>query len=274
MESNHDEWCKFLHDNKFLVGISIDGPKHLHDHYRIDFAGKGTFDRVYKALQNCKKHNVEFNTLTLLNKNNIEHPDEIFDLLVTTGVDYLQFIPCVELDPATGQITDFSITPQQFGNFLCKLFDRWCDFGPQNISIRDFESFLSYYLNGRHTICTFDKRCNAYVVVEHTGDVFCCDFFVQPKWKLGNIFDTPIEKLASSKKKRQFGRIKQNLCDKCFLCQHLDICRGGCMKDRAPFDSNEFGKESYFCQAYRQFFDYATPRFKQIAAEMKANTLT
>jgi uncharacterized protein len=268
----NESWCRFLHENKFLVGISIDGPKEFHDYYRLDHSGAGTFDRVMRAIDNCKQYNVEYNTLTLLNARNADHPDEIFDFLVGLGVKFVQFIPCVEVDPATGEIADFSITTKQYGDFLCRLFDRWCEYGPRNLSIRDFDSVLSYYVTGRHSICTFDKQCSQYIVIEHTGDAFCCDFFVEPKWRLGNIFETPIEKLAAGIKKRTFARAKKNLCNKCLVCRHLAVCRGGCMKDRAPFDKENYGRESYFCEAYKRFFDHALPRFMQIAAEINAES--
>jgi len=268
----NDDWCRFLHENNFLTGISIDGPKELHDYYRLDHGGNGTFDRVMRAIERCKEHKVEFNTLTLLNDKTADHPDELFDFFIENEIRYLQFIPCVELDPATGKVTDFSATPNQLGEFWCRIFDRWYEYGPTNLSIRDFDSILAYYVTGKHTICTFDKQCSQYIVIEHTGDAFCCDFFVEPKWHLGNIFDTPIEKLAVSSKKRAFARAKQNLCNKCLVCRHLAICRGGCMKDRAPFDRENFGRESYFCEAYRRFFDYTTPRFMQIAAQINAGS--
>jgi len=270
----NEKWCRFLSENKFLVGVSIDGPKEFHDFYRLDHSGAGTFDRVMRAIDNCKRHNVEFNTLTLLNDRNADHPDEVFDFLIELGVKFVQFIPCVEVDPETGEIADFSITPKQYGDFLCRLFDRWYAYGPRKLSIRDFDSVLSYYVTGRHSICTFDRQCSQYIVIEHNGDAFCCDFFVEPKWRLGNIFETPIEKLAVSSKKRTFAQAKKNLCNKCLVCRHLAVCRGGCMKDRAPFDKENYGRESYFCEAYKQFFDYAIPRFMQIAAEINAESVT
>ncbi|UCE50121.1 MAG: radical SAM protein, partial [Phycisphaerales bacterium] len=161
----NEQWCRFLHESKFLVGISIDGPKEYHDYYRPDHSGGGTWDRVMRAIDNCKKYNVEFNTLTLLNAKNADHPDEIFDFLTGLGVKFLQFIPCVEVDPETGKIADFSVTPQQYGDFLCRIFDRWYEYGPLKLSIRDFDSLLSYYVTGRHTICTFDQQCSQYIVI-------------------------------------------------------------------------------------------------------------
>jgi len=274
-----DEWCRFLRENRFLVGISIDGPKEFHDRYRLDHGGCGTFDRVMSAIEKCKEHKVEFNALILLNDRNVEHPNEIFDFFIENGIKYLQFIPCIESNPETGEIMDFSITPQQYGEFLCRLFDRWYDYGPENLRIRVFDSVLSYCITGRHTICTFDRQCSQYIVVEHSGDAFCCDFFVEAGWRLGNIFETPIEKLAVSDKKRDFARAKLNLDNKCLLCRHLAVCRGGCMKDGKMLDSrcsildsqvrNEH-RVSYFCDAYKRFFDYTMPRFMQIAALVSA----
>ncbi len=264
-----DTWGPFLAENKFLVGVSIDGPAEFHDPYRVDHGGHGTFDRVMRAIDTCKKHQVEFNTLTLLQAKNVDHPETLFEFLTNLGTTFLQFIPCVELDPATGRVTDFSVTPEQYGEFLCRLFDCWVKQGLQKTSIRDFDSILSYYLGQRHTICTFDRQCSQYVVVEHAGDVYCCDFFVESMWHLGNIFDTPIESLATCAKKRQFARVKTKLCNKCLVCRHLDICRGGCMKDRAPFDKESYGRESYFCEAYKRFFEYSGPKFMDIAARVR-----
>jgi len=265
-----EKWYRFLHDNKFLLGISIDGPKEFHDYYRLDHSGGGTFDKVIKAIETCKKHKVEFNALILLNNKNVVRPDELFDFFVEQGIKYLQFISCVETDPAAGEILDFSITPQQYGEFLCRIFDRWVAYGPEKLSIRSFDSILSFCAGGTHTVCTFDRLCSSYIVVEHTGDCFCCDFFVEPKWRLGNIFETPIQKLAAGSKKRIFARAKQNLCNKCLLCRYLDVCRGGCMKDRAALDAGQWNRESYFCESYKRFFDYAMPRFMQMAADIKA----
>ncbi|MBC8481142.1 MAG: anaerobic sulfatase maturase, partial [Planctomycetes bacterium] len=233
------QWCKFLHDNNFLVGISIDGPKEMHDHYRKDLAGKGTYDRVIGAIDNCKEYGVEFNTLTLLNKINVEHPDVLIDFFIEKNIKFLQFIPCVELNPSTGEVADFSITPQQYGNFLCRIFDRWYEIGYENLSIRTFESLLSFCISRRHTICTFNKHCDGYIVVEHKGDCYPCDFFVQPELFLGNLMQTPIAEIAESKLKKDFNRSKAKFPNKCLLCRHLDICRGGCQKDRVFYEDEK-----------------------------------
>jgi len=263
----NDDWCRFFHENKFLLGISIDGPKEFHDRYRVDHSGTGTFDRVMRGIKSCKRHQVEFSALVLLNNLNVEHPQELFNFLVENELTYVQFIPCVERDPATGGVADFSITPRQYGDFLCRLFDLWYGYGPEKLNIREFDSLLTYYMMGKHTICTYSKQCAGFVVIEHTGDAFCCEFFVEPQWRLGNILETPLDKLAASPKKRAFARDKEKLCGKCLVCRHLDICRGGCMKNRI-LDAGE-DRGNYLCDSYKLFFDYTLPRFMQIAAGIK-----
>jgi uncharacterized protein len=293
-----DNWCRFFHDNKFLLGISIDGPKQFHDRYRVDHSGAGTFERVMRGIQACKRHQVEFSALVLLNNVNVEQPQELFDFLVENELTYIQFIPCVERDRVTNKPADFSVTPKQYGDFLCSLFDLWYNYGPERLNIREFDSLLAHYVMGKHTICTYSKQCAGFVVIEHTGDAFCCEFFVEPQWRLGNILETPLEKLAGDRKKRAFARNKEKLCAKCLICRHLVICRGGCMKDRVRLDtgcstwhglparantakmavphieSRSKDRESYFCESYRQFFDYTVPRFVQIAAGIQNGSAT
>ena len=267
-------WCRFFHQNRFLLGISIDGPEKFHDRYRVDHSGAGTFARVMRGIENCKKHRVELNALILLNNKNVEHPDELFDFVVQNELTYLQFIPCIERNPATGRPTEFSITPGQYGDFLCRLFDLWCDYGPERLNIREFDSLTTFFVLGNHTICAYGKSCAGFVVVEHSGDAFSCEFFVEPKWRLGNISQTPLEELAASSTKRAFAEEKQNLSNKCLRCCFLDVCRGGCVKDRTRLGGDRSSRESYFCEGYRQFFDYALLTFAEMAAAIKEGRLT
>lgn len=267
-----DDWCRFLAEYKFLVGVSLDGPEEYHDHYRKDRTGEGTFDRVLSAIEKCRKHNVQFNILVLLNDKNVAHPDELFDFFTGRKIKYLQFIPCVEKD-RSGQIAPYSITADQYGDFLCRIFDRWLEYGPERLSVRIFDSVLSHCLGAGNTECTFGPQCNDYIVIEHNGDAFCCDFFVEAKYHLGNILQTPIGDLAASEKKRLFSRQKRNLHDKCLICRHLDFCRGGCPKDRIITGAG-YKAPSYFCAAYKKFFDHALPRLWNIAAKLRRkNTL-
>jgi len=256
-----ENWCEFLSQYKFLVGISLDGSAQYHDYYRRTLADQGSFDRVMTGISLLKKHHVEFNVLTLLTDRNVNDPDVLFSFLVEQGIKYMQFIPCFEKEG--NNIAAYSITPEQYGKFLCRLLDLWLDYGPQKISIRLFDSIMSYLLGGHHTICTFQKKCYDYVVVEHNGDVFACDFFVEPKWHLGNILDTPINQLSTSEKKRLFSEKKHNVCNGCFVCRHFSICRGGCLKERV-FLATDYHNKSYFCQSHRMFFDYAVPKLMQV----------
>jgi len=209
-----EKWCEFLSEYQFLVGISLDGPEQYHDHYRLDRAGNGTFHRVMTAIETCRKHKVEFNILVLLNDKNVEAPDELFDFFMGQKIRYLQFIPCIEKDSVTGKIADFSITPKQYGNFLIRIFDRWYDYGHEKVSVRIFDSILNYIVHGRHTNCTFSHRCNDYIVIEHNGDAFCCDFFVDEQFRLGNVFETPIKKLFQSETKKKFSNERISIHNK------------------------------------------------------------
>ncbi len=263
----NEQWCRFFRENKFLLGISVDGPAEFHDRYRWDKSGAGTFERVWRGIECCKSHDVEFSTLVLLNNRNVEHCERLFEWLVENDLTYVQFIPCVETDPATGEPMEFSITAEQYGEFLCRVFDLWWNYGPEKINIREFDSTVTHYVMGAHTICAYSRQCAGFVVIEHNADAFCCEFFVEPRWRLGNILETPLVELANSRLKKEFARQKQRLCSKCLLCKHLDLCRGGCLKDRAR--TGGLDRESYFCEAYKRFFEYSTPRFMQLAAEIE-----
>lgn len=259
----NDKWCEFLRKYKFLVGISLDGPKDYHDYYRINKAGKGTFDKVIMAVEKCRKHKVEFNILVLLNNRNVTAPDKLLGFFIEHSIEYVQFIPCVEKE--TNVVSNFSITPKQYGEFLCRIFDCWYEYGPEKLSIRLFDSTLNYLVHGEHTNCIFRRSCNDYIVIEHNGDVFCCDFFVDQEYRLGNILEKPIGELFRGQRKQRFARQKETLHNKCLICRHSAICRGGCLKERVVV-SNDFVNPSYFCESYKRFFDYSLPRLAQYAA--------
>jgi len=264
-----EKWCPFLAEYKFLVGISLDGPKEMHDYYRKDHAGDGTFERVMAAIDCCRKYGVQFNILVLLNDRNVGRPDEIFDFFVENKIRFLQFIQCIEKDPATGRGADYSITAEQYGQFMCRIFDRWLQYGPEKLSIRTFDSLISCLLGRGHTECTFGPYCNDYIVVEHNGDVFCCDFYVEDSCRLGNIMETPIGQLAASPIKREFSFRKGKLDNACLICRHLDVCRGGCPKDRQAI-SGRYDVPSFFCAGYKKFFDHALPRLRVLASKIQA----
>ncbi|MCI0500036.1 MAG: anaerobic sulfatase maturase [Planctomycetales bacterium] len=264
-----DEWGRFLAEYKFLTGISLDGPKEYHDIYRKDRAGNGTFDRVMAGIEACRRNNAEYNILVLLNNINVQHPDELFDFFTGLGVQFLQFVPCVErTDEDPHKAAPYSITPKEYGVFMNRIFDRWLEYGIRNLSVRLFDSLLNCLVGGPPTECTFGRRCADYIVVEHNGDAFCCDFYVTGDTRLGNIMETPIEQLAENEVKRLFNRKKMDIDNKCLVCRYLDICRGGCPKDRAMLTGTH-KLPSYFCEGYKMFFDHALPRLRAIAQNIR-----
>lgn len=262
-----DEWCRFLDEYQFLVGISVDGPRELHDHYRKDFAGNGTWERVMAGIDACRRNRVQFNTLFLVNDLTVEHPDELFDFALEHNLRYVQFIPCVEPDPETGKIASFAVKPEAFGRFLCRIFDRWLEYGPTKLSVRLFDSMLTYCLQGRHTVCTFQDRCQDYIVVEHDGTTYCCDFFVEDRWRIGHIDDMPIGRMIASPVKREFARAKRRTASQCSICRHAPLCCGGCLKDRVAM-RGRYDDVSYLCGAYKMFFDHTRDKFMELAADV------
>lgn len=267
-----DRWCEFLARFQFLVGISLDGPAEIHDHYRRDHADRGSFDRVMKAIDCCRRRRVEFNILVLIHDRNVERADEVFDFFASHGFNFLQLIPCAEIDPATGQMADYSIDGPRYGRFLCRMFERWMAYGPTKLSVRLFDSILSYALGRGQTECTLGPLCNDYIVIEHNGQAYCCDFFVEPDYLLGNIHDTPIGELAGSPRKRAFGDDKRQIANKCLVCRYLDVCRGGCPKDRLV-RGRGLKAESWFCEGYKMFFDKALGHLRGMAAKLQNDSI-
>ena len=260
------KWARFLAEYKFLIGLSVDGPKRLHDLYRKDQQGKGTFDSVMRAAKVLRDCGVEDNVLTLLNDHNVKEPDAIYDFLVANEISFMQFVPCVE-PGSKGEASSFSITPQDYGEFLVRVFDRWVEDFPK-ISIRDFDDLLMRELGERPGTCTVSDRCGSYVVVEHNGDVFACDFFVTSKWRLGNMMETPLEEIVENGKLEEFAQAKCELGPECRNCPFVTQCFGGCQKHRIVL-GGEPTDPSYFCKAYKRLFAHAQPAMPHLAETIR-----
>ncbi len=267
-------WAKFFRDYKFLIGLSLDGPAHIHDRYRRLHSGGGTWSKVSAAARMLLGEGVPVNALTVVNDYSARFPDEIYDHHKALGLDYMQFIPCVEVDPADPQrAAPFSVSADAYGAFLCRIFDRWrVDFqgGRPGTSVRFFESLLFSYAGFQPPDCTLCETCGDYLVVEYNGDVYSCDFFVEPAWWLGNVMSDHLTGLFYSDRQRAFGRGKAKLAVSCASCPWLSLCRGGCIKDRVrdPRD----GGLSHFCDAYRMFFEHADADLKKLTAEWRQKT--
>ena len=266
------EWASFLKENSFLVGISIDGPEHIHDKYRTHVNGKPSWQQVVDNAKMLLDAGVEVNVLSVVNDYSVQFPEEIYKFHKSLGFEYMQFIPLVEPDPNNPEkAAPYSVGQEAYGNFLIKLFDLWQnDFenGIATTSIRHFDSVFHSYVGLEAPECTLLKECGNYVVVEHNGDVYSCDFFVEPTWKLGNLYDEDILVMLNSEKQKVFGELKSDLPEKCQKCKWQPQCYGGCTKDRLR-DPEDNGL-SHFCEAYIAFFEHADERLKQLADEWKA----
>lgn len=253
-----DEWAELFNKYKFLIGISLDGPESIHDTYR----GQGTHKKVLHAIEILNKNNIEFNILTVLHKGNADKITEIYTYLKTLPTKYFQFIPALDNNPLDNTPMDYSITPELYEKSLCQLFDLWYPNELKTISIRDFDAVINGMFGLPKGLCSAEKICSSYLVVENEGDVYPCDFFVRPNHILGNIQDTSFEDMMK-KRTQNFSKFKSELPKTCRLCIWLPLCQGGCIKDRI-FVNNETRKKTYFCEAYKEFYKYTFHRFVNI----------
>lgn len=264
----NQQWAKFLKEFNFLVGLSLDGPEHVHDYYRRLRGGQKSWTTVVDRAKLLLDAGVETNALVVITDYSSQFPDEIYDFLKSIGLTYQQYIPCLEPEPSSPQQpAPFSVKPEAYGQFLIRLFDRWiADFreGQPTTSIRYFESLFFTYVGLNPPECTLLKECGVYVVIEHNGDVYSCDFFVDPEWKLGNIKKNKIVDMLNSARQRKFGQRKASLPKECRSCRWLIHCRGGCPKERGFLP---FPEKNYFCEAYSKFLNHADPIFKKLAQE-------
>lgn len=261
------DWAEFFAKHGFLVGVSLDGPSHFHDKYRVGHNGAPSYEKVIRGIECLRQKNVDFNTLCLLNNNNIKHPKKLFNFFVERGFNYLQFIPCVEIKPEDGNIKDFSITPAQYGRFLCSVFDEWTKNEIPLIYIRDFEDLLISYVTGKSPSCVYSGECGDYIVVEHNGDVYPCDFFVEEEWLLGNLMAQSMDLLVNGEKFLDFRQRKQRVTQNCRDCTWFDRCQGGCPKNWEPsgIESN------YLCSSFKTFFEHSDQEFKRLKQFVENN---
>ena len=271
-----DRWCEFLREHGFLVGLSIDGPADLHDKYRRDKQGRGTFDRVMRAMRGLQKHGVEFNALTCIHRHNGDHPGRVYRFLRDSGVEFMQFIPIVEqLDaapaPQEPRVSPRSVLPEQFGRFLIEVFDLWVRHDVGRIFVRDFDQALAARVGAGASLCIYMKHCGRATAIEHNGDLYSCDHFVDPGHRLGNVHQTSVAELANSARQEQFGLDKERtLPEVCRRCRYLFLCNGACPKDR--FTSAPDGRPglNYLCGGFKRFFEHVDPYMQAMAAELQA----
>ncbi|MDW8122458.1 MAG: anaerobic sulfatase maturase [Armatimonadota bacterium] len=265
-----DEWCQFLKEHQFLVGLSMDGPKDLHDAYRVDKAGKPTFDRVYYALKLLQKHQVNYNILCVVNRINGDHPLRVYRFFKEEGVQFIQFIPAVEKKPGGG-VTDWTVRPDQWSNFLCRIFDEWVRHDVGHIFVQHFDVALEAWLGMEPSLCVHAKTCGNCLAMEHDGDLFSCDHYVFPQFYLGNIMDTDLIDLVSSPFQRKFGSDKQDTLPRyCRECPVLFACNGGCPKDRFIKTPDGEDRLNYLCAGYKKFFLHIHPYMIRMVALLRS----
>ncbi len=274
-----DAWCEFLRDSGFLVGLSMDGPCELHDVYRLDKGGRGTFERVERSARLMQRYGVDFNILCSVHAANAGYPLEVYRYFRDElGVEWLQFIPIVErvnLDGTTllqqgDKVSDRSVDPAGWGEFLISVFDEWVRRDVGAMFVNYFEAAAASWTGAGAAMCITDETCGDALALEHNGDLYTCDHFVEPDYLLGNIMETPMLELVTSEKLRHFGKDKRDKLPRfCRECEVLFACRGECPKNR--FASAPDGEEglNYLCEGNKAFFTHIDPVMRKIAGLLK-----
>lgn len=285
-----DEWCAFLSEQEFLVGLSVDGPRELHDRYRVTKKGEPTFDAVMRGLKFLQKHGTAFNTLTVVSRGNGSHPLEVYRFLKSIGSRYLQFIPLVERQapvalkvrgfdyaapPVVGDagdggggVTEWSVTAGQYGGFLCAIFDEWVKRDVGQTFVQLFDVALGNWMGLGSTLCVFAEKCGGAVAIEHNGDVYSCDHYVYPDYKLGNVMEAVggLAGMVGSAQQRKFGADKADALPKyCRECPVRFACNGECPKHRFIQTPDGEAGLNYLCGAYRKFFMHIDPYMRVMA---------
>ena len=255
-----ERWCTLFREYHWLIGISIDGPEELHDLYRVNKAGHGTWRKVMNGIETMQKHKVDFNVLCVLSQANVEKPKEVYKFFRGLGIDYIQYIPLSEFDNE-GNRLPFTITPEQYGRFMCETFDLWWP-ERRKVRIRYFDNIAEGLAGQRPGNCTMHETCDSYVVVEYNGDVYPCDFFVEASWKLGNVNLDSWPELARKQKRFQFAAKKTLPHPECEVCEWQSLCHGGCPKHRKD-PRRQFEDLDYFCSAYKMVFAKVTGPLKK-----------
>ncbi|MBN1936730.1 MAG: anaerobic sulfatase maturase [Anaerolineae bacterium] len=271
-----DEWCAFLRDNDFLVGLSLDGSREIHDAYRQDKAGHSVFDAVMRGLRLLQKYGVEYNILTTVHAANAGRPLDVYRFLRDeVGTRFIQFIPIVERDNETGfqegeTLTGRSVTGPQYGQFLIGVFDEWVRRDVGNIFVQIFDVSLAAWVGQQPGLCVFEQTCGLALVLEHNGDLYACDHFVEPRHRRGNILEKSLAEMVGSSEQRHFGLAKRDaLPRQCLECDVRFVCNGACPKNRIERPAPGEERVSHLCAGYKVFFHHIDPYMRFMANELR-----
>jgi uncharacterized protein len=274
-----DEWCAFFKEHQFLVGLSVDGPRDLHDAYRVGRGGQGSFERAIRGWRRLKEHGVDFNILCTVHAANADRPLEVYRFLRDDlEAAFIQFIPIVERINEDGStllqdgntVTDRSVTAEQLGGFLIAVFEEWvrCDVG--RVYVRHFDSALANWVGAPPGSCVFSETCGQALALEHNGDLYSCDHYVEPGYLLGNIRQTHMIELVASDRQRRFGQAKlESLPRYCRECQVRFACHGGCPKNRFVQTPDREPGLNYLCAGYKIFFKHVAPPMRRMAGLLR-----
>lgn len=265
-----DRWASFFKTYHFLVGVSLDGPQHIHDARRVNAAGKGSFHRVMAGIDHLRRHGVDFNILTVIHKGNVDKAKELMSFYREQGFSFVQFIPCMDF---RAQQVDkpgvYEISPQEYGDFLCEVFDEWFQEGNPDVSVRFFDNMLSVYLNREAESCVHRASCPTSLILEQNGDAFPCDFYIHEDWKVGNVGEHSIAEILAHPNYRRFHQMKPALAEKCRSCEWQRLCYGGCPRNRKWNPEGDQSSPDYFCQSYMQVYAYADEKMRQLGDRLR-----
>ena len=289
-----EEWCQFLAQHEFLVGLSLDGPELIHDHFRVDRGGKPTFHKVLKALYLLKKYKVSFNVLTCVTKFSSQYPLEIYQFFKEQGVEYIQFIPIVERMPDKNalqlglrhatppavtekdvqkSVSSWTVEAEKYGDFLIAIFDEWVRNDVGKVHVMNFEHALTAWLGLPATSCIFAETCGRAGIVEHNGDVYSCDHYMYPDYRIGNIYQDPFAKMMDSEQQRQFGENKKkSLPQYCQTCEVKFACNGECPKHRFLITPDGEPGLNYLCEGYKKYF-FHIHKYMKVMVQLIENGL-
>ncbi len=264
-----EQWAEFFAVHGFLVGLSLDGPEHIHNAYRKNHAGQGSFTAVMRALELLEKHDVQYNTLTCVNDRNAKQGRAVYRFLKETGSRYLQFIPIVEPDHKR-TVSSRSVKPYEWGRFLCEVFDDWKEGDIGNVFVNHFDATLAGHVGLPAGMCVYNEECGCALITEYNGDVYSCDHFVDPAHLLGNITETALASMLQSPFQLGFGQAKRTQrAEACSHCEYLRLCYGECPKNLIVAVSGSSYRQNWLCHGFKEFYHHSETTFAAMARALR-----
>lgn len=271
----NDRWAAFFKAYSFLIGVSLDGPEDIHDARRVDSAGRGSFHRVMAGIRHLEQHKVEFNILTVIHRGNVGKAKQLMEFYRQNRFLFVQFIPC--MDFRSQQVDKpgvYDITPDEYGRFLCEAFDEWYNGGSPDLSVRFFDNILSVYVNREAELCIHRASCPTTLILEQNGDAYPCDFFINEKWRVGNVGTDSLTDILAHPNYARFHRMKPALPDKCRSCKWQRLCYGGCPRNRKWNEELDKATPDYFCKSYMDLYEHAHDRMQSLGDQLRKRMFT